>query len=187
MIKVDEYYKHDTALVYGEVEIGEGSSLWPYTVIRSENNHVSIGKYTNIQDFVMIHVGSRTPTIIGDYCSITHRSIIHGATIGDNCLIGIGVTIMDGCKIGNNCIISDGAYLKERTVIPDNTIVEGSLGEKRRTRNNYVMNKLNAHMYAKNAVAYNQGNYRVWSEQQTKDDGYALIQRFKEEMKLQEA
>jgi len=68
---------HDTALVYGHVHIAEGASLWPYVVIRSEMHEVRIGPRTNIQDFVMIHVGNTTPTIIGANCSITHHCTIH--------------------------------------------------------------------------------------------------------------
>lgn len=82
--------------VYGEVAIGEGSSLWPGVVIRAELQSVTIGRLVNVQDHVMIHVGYGTPTVIGDYASITHRVVLHGCTIGENCLIGIGATVMDG-------------------------------------------------------------------------------------------
>ena len=77
-----------------------GASLWPYTVIRAESRQVRIGRFTNLQDHVMVHVGYHAPTIVGDYCSITHRAVLHGCTIGDNCLIAIGATVMEGAVIG---------------------------------------------------------------------------------------
>lgn len=156
---------HPTALAYGKVTIGKGSSLWPYSVIRSESKEVTIGDYTNIQDFVMIHIGDTTPTHIGSHCSITHHCTIHGCTIGDNCLIGINTTIMDGCVIGDNCIIAGHSFLKEGTVIPDNSIVMGTPGKVVRTQNNYVRCRANAYMYYRNAVAFEKGEHREWASE----------------------
>ena len=85
--------------------MGADLSLWPYTVIRAEGFHVRIGRCSNLQDHVMVHVGYRTPTVVGDYCSITHRVVLHGCTIGDNCLIGIGASVMEGAAIGENSIV----------------------------------------------------------------------------------
>lgn len=161
-------YQHETATIYGKVSIGEGSSLWTYAVIRSEFNEVIIGKYTNIQDFVMLHVGDRTNTVIGDYCSIAHRAVIHGATIGDNTLIGVGAIIMDGCVIGNNVIISAGAYLPPKTLVPDNTVYQGNPAICVKKRNSFVANRMNAVYYNINAQSYREGNYRAWSESDTK-------------------
>ena len=92
-------FVHPSAQMYGKITIGEGSSVWPNAVMRAENDHISIGRVTNIQDFVMIHVGFDDPTIVGDFCSITHRVTLHGCTIGDHCLIGIGAIIMDGAAV----------------------------------------------------------------------------------------
>ena len=161
-------FQHPTALVYGKVKIGEGSSLWPYSVIRSEIQEVIIGKFTNIQDFVMIHIGDRTPTIIGDYCSITHRAVIHGASIGNHCLVGVGAIIMDGCRIGDNSIIAAGAVLPAKTIIPENSIVTTHNGLKIKERNNYIANRFNAEMYYQNALGYVNGNHRVWGEPEFK-------------------
>ena len=107
-------FVHPSALLYGEIQAGTGSSFWPYTVARSEIHSIAIGDYTNIQDFVMIHVGYETPTIIGSFCSITHHATVHGCTIGDNCLIGIGATIMDGAVIGENSIVGEHALVPGR-------------------------------------------------------------------------
>lgn len=152
---------HDTALIYGKVQIGEGSSLWPYVVIRSEMYEVRIGRRTNIQDFVMVHVGAHTPTIIGDNCSITHHCTIHGAEIGDNCLIGINSTIMDGVKIGANSIVAGHSIITENTVIPENSIVAGVPAKVIRTRDSGIANIMNAHFYYENALAYGRGDHRV--------------------------
>lgn len=160
----DAAFVHDTARVYGNVKIGHGSSLWPYAVVRAEIYEVVIGTKSNIQDFVMIHVGNGTGTIVGDYCSITHHCTLHGCTIGDNCLIGINSTIMDGCVIGDNCIIAGHTILKEGTVIPDNSIVAGSPGKVIKTRNSYEPNRFNAMAYYENALGYAEGDHRRLSD-----------------------
>ena len=102
----DPAYVHETAYIYGKVTLNKDVSIWPYVVMRAEMNEIVIGERTNIQDFVMAHVGGVTPTIVGRNCSITHHVTLHGCTIGDNCLIGINATIMDGAVIGNNCIVA---------------------------------------------------------------------------------
>ena len=75
--------------------------MWPNVVVRAESEFVRIGARTNIQDFTMIHIGGRTPTIVGADCSITHHCTLHGCEIGDAVLVGIGSTIMDGCVVGS--------------------------------------------------------------------------------------
>ena len=156
-------YIDPTVRMFGKVTVAEGASLWPYAVVRAENREVRIGKFTNIQDHVMVHIGYQTPTIIGDYCSITHHCTIHGCTIGDNCLIGINATIMDGCVIGDNCIVAGGAFLKEGTIIPDNSVVMGMPGKVVKARNCFRENRGNAMSYYRNALGYAQGDHRVWS------------------------
>ena len=158
-------YIHPTTQLYGKIEASKDSSFWPYSVVRSEMNSVKIGAMTNIQDFVMIHIGTKQGTTIGKYCSITHRVTLHGCTIGDYCLVGINSTIMDGCQIGNNCIIAGHTFLKENTIIPDNSIVMGTPGKVVKTKNNKMKNKINALFYYKNALAYQKGMHRSWSKE----------------------
>jgi carbonic anhydrase/acetyltransferase-like protein (isoleucine patch superfamily) len=155
---------HPSAQVYGRVQIAAEASLWPNVVIRAETQEVRIGRRSNIQDFVMIHIGYGTPTIVGEDCSITHHCTIHGCTIGDRVLVGIGATIMDGCVIGENSIVAGGAFLKQGTVVPPNSIVMGSPGKVTRERNNAAANAMNAWMYWQNAMAYARGEHRVWSD-----------------------
>ncbi len=156
---------HPSALIYGKATLQTGVSMWPYSVIRAETRDVTIGEFTNIQDFVMIHIGDTTGTHIGSHCSITHHCTIHGCTIGNNCLIGINTTIMDGCVIGDNCIIAGHSFLKEGTIIPDNSIVMGTPGKVVRTQNNYAKCRLNAFMYYRNALAYSSNQHREWASE----------------------
>ena len=163
-VRLDEVaFLHPSAHIYGKVTLREGVSMWPNTVIRAEMHEVEIGPFTNLQDFVMIHVGDHHPTRIGSHCSITHHCTIHGATIGDNCLIGINATVMDGCVIGDNCTIAGGSFLKEGTQIPDNSVVMGIPGKVTRRANLWVKNRFNAFLYLINAQAYARGNERAWS------------------------
>jgi len=165
-IKESAAYIHSTAQVYGKVTLKEGVSLWPNVVIRAEMHEVEIGRKTNIQDFVMIHIGISNGTIIGSHCSITHHCTLHGCIIGDNCLIGINSTVMDGCVIGDNCIVAGHTFLKEGTVIPDNSIVMGNPGKAVKERDNSVSNHMMAVAYYENALGYAQGDHRRWSNAQ---------------------
>jgi carbonic anhydrase/acetyltransferase-like protein (isoleucine patch superfamily) len=155
-------YIDPTTRVYGSVEIAEGSSLWPYAVIRAEGFTVRIGRLSNLQDHVMVHVGDRTPTIVGDYCSIAHRAVLHGCTIGDNCLIGIGATVMQGAAVGANSIVAGHSYVAENTLIPPSSIVMGTPARVVRTANSFVANRVNAMLYHRNALAYIRGDHRAW-------------------------
>jgi len=155
-------YIDPTARIYGNVEIGEGSSLWPYAVIRAEGYAVRIGRCTNLQDHVMVHVGYGAPTIVGDHCSITHRVVLHGCTIGDNCLIGIGATVMEGAVIGDNSIVAGHSYVADNTLIPPNSVVMGTPARVVRTQNGFVANRVNARLYHRNALAYANGDHRAW-------------------------
>ena len=155
-------YIDPTVRIYGAVEIGENASLWPYTVIRAESRLVRIGRFTNLQDHVMVHVGYHAPTIVGDCCSITHRVVLHGCTIGDNCLIGIGATVMEGVVIGENSIVAGHSFVADNTIIPPNSIVMGTPAKVVRTMNSFVANRVNAMLYYRNAQCYARGEHRGW-------------------------
>ena len=179
-------YCHPSSLIYGKVRIEKGASLWPYTVIRAESEEVVIGEFTNIQDFVMIHVGSSTGTIVGSHCSITHHVTLHGCTIGDNCLIGINTTIMDGCVIGDNCVVAGHSFLKEGTIIPDNSVVMGTPGKVVRTQNNYARCRLNAFMYYRNALAFSRGEHREWVSEECLKEMQTEMDKLQKEQALLE-
>ncbi len=159
----DAAFVHPSAQIYGKVTLHEGASVWPNTVIRAEMHEVIIGARTNVQDFVMIHIGGTTPTVVGEDCSITHHVTLHGCAIGDRVLVGIGATIMDGCVIGENSIIAGGSFLKENTVIPPNSIVAGVPAVVKATRDNSRANAHNARLYLDNAKGYARGDHRVWA------------------------
>lgn len=154
----------DSAELYGDIRIADGASIWPKVVMRAESQYIQIGTMSNIQDFVMVHYGAETPSIIGAYCSITHHVTVHGATIGDRCLIGINATLMDGAVIGENSIVAGHSIVREGTVIPPSSVVAGVPAKVVARRNNAVANELNALAYHENALAYAVGNHRRWSE-----------------------
>lgn len=156
-------YIHPTAQLYGAIGIGEGVNVWPNVVMRAEAYDIQIGRYTNIQDFVLIHIGWQTSSIIGDFCSITHHCTIHGCKIGNNCLIGINATVMDGAVIGDNSIVAGHAIVSAGMEVPPNSIVAGVPAKVVKTRNNLVANRANALLYHRNAKAFARGDYRAWS------------------------
>ena len=157
-VKMNEpAFVHETAYIYGKVTLHKDVSVWPYVVMRAEMHEIVIGEKTNIQDFVMVHVGNTTPTIVGKNCSITHHVTIHGCTIGDNCLIGINATIMDGAIIGNNCIVAGHSIVTEGAVFPDNSIIAGAPAKVIRTRDSGAANAGNAEWYFQNALRYARG------------------------------
>jgi len=151
-----------SSAVYGRVAIGAGSSIWPNAVVRAECAEVRIGRVTNLQDFVMIHVGYDHPTVIGDFCSITHHATIHGATVGDGCLVGIGAVLMDGVVLGAGSIVAGGAVLTEGSVFEAGSIVAGLPAKAIKRRDSSRENRMNAWLYHRNAAAYARGEHRAW-------------------------
>ena len=113
----------EAAYVVGNVEIGEGSSVWPGAVVRGDMGKVTIGRNTNIQDNSIVHGDANV--FIGDSVVIAHRVLCHGMEIGDGCLIGNGAIVNDGVKIGKNTIIGSGAMVVENMEIPSGSIVMG--------------------------------------------------------------
>lgn len=111
--------------VIGAVKLKEYSSIWHNTVVRGDVNRVEIGRYTNVQDNSVVHVADENPTIVGDYVTIGHGAILHGCTIEDHCLIGIGVIILNGAVVGRGSIIAAGAVIKEGDYIPPHSLVVG--------------------------------------------------------------
>ncbi len=114
------------AWIIGDVVIGEKSSVWFYTVIRGDVNYIRIGEETNIQDHSTLHVTTETyPLHIGSRVTIGHRAVIHGCTIGDECLIGMGAIILDGAKVGNQSVVAAGALVPPGMEIPERSLVMG--------------------------------------------------------------
>ena len=156
---------HASAQLYGKVYIGPGASVWPNVVTRAEMYEIRIGARSNVQDFVMIHVGTFTPTIVGEDCSITHHVTLHGCEIGDRCLIGINATIMDGAKIGANSIVAGHSIVTENAEFPANSIIAGVPAKQVATRDCGAKNIGNARFYEMNARNYAQGRDRLSEDQ----------------------
>lgn len=157
----DAAFIHESAHVYGNVSLGEGSSVWINAAVRAELHEVRIGARTNIQDFVMIHVGFDHPAIIGEDCSITHHATLHGCSIGDRCLVGINATVMDGARIGANSIVAGHAIVMEGAEFPDNSVIAGVPARLLMSRDNSVENLRNAEFYFRNARNYASGITRM--------------------------
>lgn len=119
------FWVADSAVVVGDIVLNEDVSIWFGSVLRGDNERIAIGARTNIQDHCILHTDMGFPLTIGEGCTIGHRAIVHGCTIGDNSLIGMGATILNGATIGRNCLIGANALVPEKKVIPDNSLVIG--------------------------------------------------------------
>ena len=124
---------HETAFVapsadvIGEVEIGADSSIWFQTVVRGDVHRIRVGSRTNIQDLSMLHVTrKRSPLTVGDEVTVGHRVILHGCTVGNRCLIGMGAVIMDDAEIGDESIVAAGALVTQGKKFPPRSLILGS-------------------------------------------------------------
>jgi len=120
-------YVQASAQVVGDVHIGAHSSVWFHTVVRGDVHHIRIGARSNLQDNSTVHVTAGSfPTLIGDDVTIGHGVILHGCTIGDRCLIGIGAIVLDRCEVGPDAMVGAGALLTPGTVVPPGMLALGS-------------------------------------------------------------
>jgi carbonic anhydrase/acetyltransferase-like protein (isoleucine patch superfamily) len=119
-----------SAQVIGDVEIGAESSVWMNAVIRGDVNVIRIGARTNIQDLTLVHVMREThPAVVGDDVTIGHSAVVHGCTIEDRCLIGMGAILLNGCRIGTGSIVAAGALVPEGMQVPPGSMVMGVPGK----------------------------------------------------------
>lgn len=123
------YWVAPSAAVIGQVTLEEDVSIWFGAVLRGDNEPISLGARTNIQEHVMIHTDPGFPCSVGPGCTIGHRAILHGCTLGANCLVGMGAIVLNGAKIGDNCLIGAGSLVPEGREIPDNSLVLGMPGK----------------------------------------------------------
>jgi carbonic anhydrase/acetyltransferase-like protein (isoleucine patch superfamily) len=147
----------DTAVIIGDVVMGEQCSVWFHAVIRGDVHYIRIGHRTNVQDLCMLHVTHDThPLIIGSEVTIGHHVVLHGCTIKDRVLIGMGSIIMDGAVIGEDSVVGAGALVTERTVVPPKSLVLGSPAKVRRpvTENELSWIRESAVNYVKYAGQY---------------------------------
>ena len=118
-----------TAVVLGKVRIARLASVWFGAVIRGDNDWISLGEATNIQDGAVLHTDPGLELAIGPGCTVGHKAILHGCTVGGNTLIGMGAVILNHARIGGNCLIGANALITEGKVIPDNSLVMGQPGK----------------------------------------------------------
>ena len=123
----------DSAQVIGDVEIGEESSVWMTVVLRGDVHWIRVGRRTNIQDGTVVHVMNGThPTTIGNNVTIGHGAMVHGCTIEDQCLVGIGAILLNGAHVGTGSIVAAGTLVVEGMKVPPKSLVMGSPGKVRR-------------------------------------------------------
>jgi carbonic anhydrase/acetyltransferase-like protein (isoleucine patch superfamily) len=155
VIDPDSYVNED-ATVIGTCIIGPGSSVWPGAVIRADNDTVSIGENVNVQDGAVIHVDIGHPATLHNGVSIGHMAMVHGATIGENTLVGMQAVVLNDAVIGKNCIIGANAVVTSGTLVPDNSLVIGSPGKiiRQVTDDEVQGNMRNALHYKQKSVDY---------------------------------
>ena len=124
-------YVDESAQVIGDVVVGAESSIWLNAVVRGDVNYIRIGRQSNLQDGVIVHVNHQPsyPTIVGERVTVGHAAILHGCVVEDRCLIGMGAILLNGSHIGSDSIVAAGTLVPERTVIPPRSLVMGSPGK----------------------------------------------------------
>ena len=144
------------ANVIGNVVLEDESSVWFGSTLRGDNEVIHVARGSNVQENCVFHTDMGYPLTIGENCTIGHKVMLHGCTIGDNTLIGMGATILNGAKIGRNCLIGAGALITEGKEIPDGSLVMGAPGKVVRQLDDEAIAKLtaSARHYAENAARF---------------------------------
>ena len=145
--------------VIGNTTVAADASVWFGTTIRGDNEPISIGAGSNVQENCVLHTDPGCPLTIGENCTIGHKAMLHGCTIGDNSLVGMGATILNGAVIGKNCLIGAGALITEGKVIPDGSLVMGVPGKVVRALDDAAIQGLTASAlhYQQNAARFRKG------------------------------
>lgn len=138
----DDYWIAPTASVIGNVKLEKDVSIWWGAVLRGDNELIHIGAGSNVQDLCVLHTDPNFPLSVAPGCTIGHRAILHGCTVGENSLVGMGAVVLNGARIGKNCLIGAHALIPEGKEIPDNSLVVGAPGKVARTLDAEAAQKL---------------------------------------------
>jgi carbonic anhydrase/acetyltransferase-like protein (isoleucine patch superfamily) len=144
-----QYWIAPNATLIGRVRLAKGASVWFGSVIRGDNDWIGIGENTNIQDLAVLHTDPGIPLSLGANVSVGHGAVVHGATVGDNTIIGMGATLLNRCRIGKNSIVGAHALIPEGREFPDNSLIVGVPGKAVRTiaEADVAMLTMNAQIY----------------------------------------
>ena len=159
----DRYWLAPDANVIGKVTLGEDVGIWFGATLRGDNERITVGARSNIQEGVTVHTDPGRPVTIGEGCTIGHSAIIHGCTIGDNSLIGMGATVLNGAAIGSNCLVGANALVTEGKVFPDNSLIVGAPAKAVRTLDEAAVEglKRSAESYVRNWQRFSKGLRRL--------------------------
>ena len=158
-----QYYVADTAVLIGRVRLKAEASVWFGAVLRGDNEWIELGERSQIQDNSTLHTDPGFPMVIGSNCVIGHNVILHGCTIGDNSLIGMGAIMMNGVKIGKNSLVGAGSVVPEGKSFPDNSLIVGSPAKAVRTLDDKVHAMIagGADIYVRRSQRYAKGLKRI--------------------------
>ena len=147
------------ASVIGQVSLGKDVGIWFGAVLRGDNEPITIGDRSNLQEHVMVHTDPGCPVTVGEGCTIGHRAILHGCTIGDNTLVGMGAIVLNRAVIGRNCLVGAGALVTEGKVFPDGSLIVGSPAKVVRQLDEAAIEQLkgSAERYVRNARRFRTG------------------------------
>ena len=149
----------DSAQVIGQVVLEENVSIWFGVILRGDNDVISIGKGSNIQENSVLHIDRGHPLVIGENVTIGHQVMLHGCTVGDNSLVGIGAVVLNDAKIGKNCLVGAGSLVTEGKEFADGSLIMGSPAKAVRQMSPEQIESLksNAQHYVENAARYKTG------------------------------
>ncbi len=150
-------YIAKTAVVLGDVRLGEHSSVWYNAVVRGDINYIEVGHHTNIQDNAVLHLADEFPCIVGNHVTVGHSAVVHACTVGSEVLIGMGAIVLDGAVVGDQCLIGAGALVVGGMKIPNGSLVLGSPAK--------IVREL---------TAKERGELRHWAEKYVQNGAYCL-------------
>lgn len=153
----------DSAQVIGDVTLGPLASVWFGALVRADNEPMTIGAGSNVQEAAVLHADPGHPLVIGENVTVGHQVVLHGCTVGDGSLIGIGAVVLNGAKIGKNCLVGAGALVTEGKVFPDGSLIVGSPAVVKRELSPDQIDRLakSAAHYVQNAQRFALGLRRV--------------------------